>query len=69
MKRAAEKQVQVLVSEKKHAGKYVALESFRSHRVVASGKTPEGVVKLSEKRGVPDPVILFVPKGDMTQIF
>jgi hypothetical protein len=58
----------VLVSEKKYEGKYVALESFSNYRVVASGDDPAQVTKLAEEMGASQPVVLFIPAGNMTQI-
>jgi hypothetical protein len=60
---------QVLVKEKRYEGKYVAMVSFTDNRVVASGDDPAKVVKLAEKKGVSQPVVLFVPKGNITQIY
>lgn len=59
----------VLVKEKKYEGKYVAMESFVNHRVVASGEDPMKVTKAAEKKGVSQPVIIFIPKGNMAQIY
>ena len=60
---------QVLVKEKRYEGKYVAMVSFTNNRVVASGDDPAKVVKLAEMKGVSQPVVLFVPKGNITQIY
>ena len=68
MTSATAKHPRVLVDDIKYAGEFVALESFQSNRVVASGKDPAHVMELSKERGVPDPVILFVPELDMALI-
>jgi len=60
---------QALVAEKKYAGKYVALESFTNNRVVASGKDPLRVLNAAGKTGVKEPVIVFIPKENMTYIY
>lgn len=60
---------QALVAEKRYEGKYVALESFTNNRVVSSGADPERVIKNAEKKGVAAPVLLFVPKGNLTQVY
>ena len=58
-----------LVAENKYEGKYVALESFTSNHVVASGKNPAHVLNAAEKKGIASPVIIFVPKEDITYIY
>lgn len=60
---------QALVAEKRYEGKYVALESFTNNRVVSSGSDPERVIKNAEKKGVTAPVLLFIPKGNLTQVY
>ncbi len=59
----------VLVADKKYEGKYVALESFISNKVVASGKDPEKVLNAATKSGAKEPVIVFVPKQNMAYIY
>lgn len=60
---------QVLVADKKYEGQFVALESFSTHRVVASGDNPSTVVEEARKKGVKTPVLLFVPQKDLTHIY
>lgn len=60
---------QILVSGKKYRGKYVALNSFNSQKVVASGVEPVDVVKKAEEKGVKSPVIVFVPEKKLTHIY
>ncbi len=59
----------VLVKEKRYEGKYVAMKSFTNHQVVASGHDPQEVMKAAVRKGAKHPVIVFVPKGNITQIF
>jgi hypothetical protein len=54
---------QTLVSNKKYAGKYVALKSFVENKVIASGKNPSEVIKRANKKGIKDPVLIFVPQN------
>lgn len=60
---------QVLVSEKKYHGKYVALSSFSNGRVMASGKAPEEVHRRAKEKGVKSPVIVFVPEKNLINIY
>ena len=58
-----------MVADKKYEGKYVALESFTNNHVVASGKDPLRVMNAAGKTGVKEPVIVFIPKENMTYIY
>jgi len=60
---------QILISGKKYRGKYVALNSFNSQMVVASGVEPVEVVKKAERKGVRSPVIVFVPEKKLAHIY
>ena len=60
---------QILISGKKYRGKYVALNSFNSQTVVASGIDPGEVVKRAEGKGVESPVIVFVPEKKVAHIY
>lgn len=62
-------QSQTLVSNKKYKGKYVALKSFQENTVVASGKEPVRVIERANKKGVANPVIVFVPLNHMTHVY
>ncbi len=60
---------QVLVAGKKYEGKYVAFESFTSTKVVSSGKDPVRVINAAEKKGIVEPVVVFVPRSDIAYIY
>lgn len=60
---------QTLVSSKKYMGKYVALKSFNSNKVIASGDNPTLVVNRAIGKGINSPVIIFVPINNMTHIY
>ncbi len=57
------------VSQKRYMGKYVALKSFVDKKVVASGKRPSEVAEHAGKKGVKNPVIVFVPEKNISQIY
>lgn len=59
----------VLVTDKKYNGKYVALQSFNNRTVVAFGADPARVMDAARKKGFPSPVIVFIPKENMTCIY
>lgn len=58
-----------LVAEKKYEGKYVAFASFTDKRVVASGKDPVRVLNFAEKKGITEPVIVFIPRSNISHIY
>lgn len=58
----------VLIKEKACRGKYVAIKSLDSHKVIASGKDPQKVYKEAKKKEK-DPLMLFVPKEKQVQIY
>lgn len=57
-----------LVSNKKYVGKYVALESFNSKKVGASGDNPTLVVNRAADKGIDAPVVFFVPVDNTSHI-
>ena len=61
--------IQALVSTQKYRERYVALESFGSSKVVASGRDPSTVLRTALKKGIESPVILFIPKKDAVQVY
>jgi hypothetical protein len=59
----------VLVKQKRYEGKYVAMPSFTDHKVITSGSDPDKAMKSALKKGITDPVIMFIPKDGMTYIY
>jgi hypothetical protein len=57
------------VNQKRYMGKYVALRSFVDKKVVASGKRPSDVAERAGKKGVKNPVIVFVPEKNISHIY
>ena len=60
---------QVLIKEGKYNGQYVAVKDFNKPIVVANGTNPEKVYKDAVKKGIQDPVLIFVPAKNMVQIY
>jgi len=58
----------VLIKEKAYRGKYVAIRNLNSSSVIASGKDPQKVYKDARKKEK-EPLILFVPKENLVQIY
>ncbi|MFH0948252.1 MAG: DUF5678 domain-containing protein [Elusimicrobiota bacterium] len=59
---------QVLIKEKKYNGQYVAVKNFNKPVVIANGQNPEKVYKDAIKKGIQDPILIFVPSKNMVQI-
>ena len=58
-----------LVTNKKYEGKYVAFPIEGRKTVVASGENYGDVVKRARKKGVKNPAVMYVPKGNVTCIY
>ncbi len=52
----------ILVKEKGHHGKYVALRSFFDSTIVASANSVETTLTSAREQGFDSPVIIYVPK-------
>lgn len=61
--------VQTLLKTKEYSGKYIALESFNSYVVIASGGNPKEVYNEALRKGYENPVISYVPIEGMVQIY
>lgn len=61
---------QILVKNgEKYKGKYVALNNFMERKIVSFGANLSVVVKNANKKGVKEPVVLFVPHKNITHIY
>lgn len=58
-----------LVTNRRLFGKYVALRSPNDNTVVGSGATPNSALKRARAKGEREPILLYVPKDAMTQIY
>jgi hypothetical protein len=59
----------ILVKDRKYEGQYVAMRSLTNKEVVASGNDPSQVLKQARAKGAAAPVIVFVPKPNITLIY
>ncbi len=60
---------QVLVTDKKYEGKYVAFDSSKGKKIIASGRNPGKLIEKARRLGVSIPAIVFVPKGNAAYIY
>ena len=60
---------QILVKDEKFSGKYVAISSMEDVKVISSGNDPAEAYEGAVKNGCADPLILYIPKKDMVQIY
>ena len=60
---------QVLVTDKKYEGKYVAFDPSKGKKIIASDKNPGKLIDKVRKMGISVPAIVFVPKQDMAYIY
>ena len=58
-----------LVADGQYEGQYVALKSFQDNTVVAYGIEPVEVLAVAEAKGFSDPVVMFIPKSNMTHVY
>ena len=59
----------VLVRDEKYSGRYVALKNFDDPTIVSDGKDPKEAFENAIKKGIIDPVILYIPVKGMVQIY
>jgi hypothetical protein len=59
----------LLKDGEKYGGQYVAKKSFRDKKVVTHGSDPGKVFNDAKKKGVKEPVIFYVPKKGIVQIY
>ena len=68
-----EKEVSVgnvlLKDGEKYGGQYVATKSFKDKKVVSHGSDPSKVFNEAREKGVKEPVVFYVPKKGMVQIY
>ena len=61
--------IHTLIKQKKFYGRYVALKDFDNPQPVADGKNPDQVYKAAVKKGYSHPMLVYVPKEGMVQIY
>ena len=59
----------LLKDSEKYGGQYVATRSFEDKKVVSHGSEPGKVFYEAKKKGVKEPVVFYVPKKGMVQIY
>jgi len=59
----------ILVSTDEFNGRYIAMKSFEDNTIVGVGDDPEKALKDAERKGVKNPVLLYVPEKDIVHIY
>ncbi|MBU2623723.1 MAG: hypothetical protein KKD92_15550 [Proteobacteria bacterium] len=59
----------LLKDGEKYGGQYVATRSFKDRKVVSYGREPSKVFNEAKEKGVKEPVVFYVPKKGMVQIY
>lgn len=59
----------ILVKEEKYNGRYVALKDFNDSTIISDGKDPKEAFENAVKKGVLEPVIIYIPVKGMVQIY
>lgn len=58
-----------LIKDKKYSGQYVALKDFKDSTIIGSGTQPQEAHIKAVKKGYKNPVIVYVPKKGVVQIY
>jgi NADPH-dependent glutamate synthase beta subunit-like oxidoreductase len=59
----------VLVNSDKYNGQYVAMKSVDDNTIVGAGKTPNEALEEARKKGIQNPLLLYVPDRDVINIY
>jgi len=59
----------LLKDGEKYGGQYVATKSFKDRKVVSHGSDPSRVLNEAKGKGIKEPVVFYVPKKGMVQIY
>lgn len=64
-----EKEIKTLVNDERYEGTFVALKPFTYGTVISSSSTAIQVIEESRKKGVHEPVVVFIPMHGSTHIY
>ena len=59
----------LFVNTDEYNGRYVALKSFEDYTFVGAGDDPDTAIREARKKGVDDPVIVYIPETDSVGIY
>lgn len=59
----------LLKDGEKYSGQYVATKSFKDRKVISYGDDPSKVFNEAKEKGAKEPVVFYVPKKGMVQIY
>jgi hypothetical protein len=65
----AVKDLELVKNSKKYFGQYVAVKSFSDRTVISHGLKPMVVIKEAERKGIQEPVLIFVPQKGMLNVY
>ena len=60
---------QVLIKEKKYQGQYVAVKNMEDTKVIALGRTLKITFEKAVKKGLENPLLIYVPEKDTVHIY
>jgi hypothetical protein len=55
--------------EKKYGGQYVTVKYYASKTVITHGKKPADVFNRAKKKGIEEPILLYIPKPGMVHLY
>lgn len=59
----------ILLKTDQFNGQYVALKSPNDASIIASGTTPTDALEEARKKGIQDPIIIYVPTEESVHIY
>lgn len=61
--------ITLVKNAKRYRGEYVTTKSFKDKNVITHGKNPVKVIKAAKRKGIKEPVIIYVPKKEMAHLY
>ncbi len=62
--------VNILIKDgTKYGGLYIAKKTFQDQKVISSGDDPVSVLEEAKGKGAEDPVVIFIPKKGMVNVY
>ena len=58
-----------LFKDEKFNGKYVVIRDFSNSEIITSGDDPKAIYEEAQKKGIKEPLLIFVPNKNMVQIY
>ncbi len=61
--------VTLVKNAKQYRGQYVTTKSFQDKEVITHGKDPVKVIEEAKKKGIKEPVIIYVPEKEVAHLY